>query len=185
MVYDAVLKRLESMMQRFRNLLADVPVLKPMATKSFAVEESWLNRYDDDRRRFEGYTATHTVKVMLPMDMALLGRLLVAIGHADLKPGIRFGFEIMDMTWMRQSARSQSLEAARHSAQHIASQMGLKLIGTSRIQYAMPTTSTPASLDMAMPYAGPDASNSMDLDIAPDDLSVRDEVKVVWRAVPV
>lgn len=184
LVYDAMLKTMEVKMQQLKVLLTDVPLLKPMVTKSFEIEEKWRNRYDDDKRRFEGYSASHTVKVLLPLDTALLGRLLALIGQGDLKPEIRFGFEVMDMTVLHEAARLRALEAAKQSAQHVARQMDLKLIGIRRIEYITPTPSSPSSLELNMSDLGPSTSYSMDLVLIPDDVSVRDKVSVVWLAVP-
>lgn len=183
--YPGALKAMEAKMKQLRQVMMNVVTLRPMVTHHFNVEEHWHNRFDDEKRQFQGYNANHTVKVTLPVDMHLLGRVLADIGRTDIKASVQTAFKVLDPTSMRHQARQQALRVAQESAMHIAQQMGMRLTTVRRIDYNTPTAATPNSLQADFTYAGPAFEDSVDIDLMPDNVSVKDEVSVVWLATAV
>lgn len=181
--YDQALQAVDSRTRQLMEAMTECAIHETLVTERFDIEEVWRDRYDDSKRALEGYCAKHHVEVRMPLDMGLLNRFLQRIARSEIQPGIRVIFENRDPRPMMEEARVQALASARASAQHIAEQMGLKLTGIRSIRYTTPPVAAPFSLQVELPDLQPRACLSLDTSIRPDDVTVRDGVSVVWKAV--
>lgn len=180
--YDLALKSVDGKTRTLRAVMGECGVTTAAITHRFEIEEVWKDRYDEDKRRLDGYCAQHTVEVTIPLDMALLDRFLEALGRSGINPIIRVIFEVMDPKPMLAQARTDALAAATASAHGIAEQLGLRITGIRSVRYSAPNFVSPFSLQLDLPEMAAQASISMDLTLTPEDVTVRDGVTVVWLA---
>jgi len=84
-------------------------------------------RYVKDRYVFEGYAASHSLQIELPVDKEMLNRVLGVISQGRSGAEIQIHFAVKDTEDLRQRALAEAVRVARLSADTLAQAAGVKL----------------------------------------------------------
>lgn len=135
--------------------------------------------YHEGEHIFVGYSASHRMKIELPMDKDLLNKVLrqVAQGHSGAE--IRLSFSVRDKDALRKSVLTNAVQTARENAETLASAAGLKLGKLMQMDYGWAEVRIyDREADMVCETtAGPD----FNVNIEPEDVSAEDNVTLVYE----
>ena len=149
-----------------------------LKTSSFSVRVK--TQYKEDQYIFAGYSASHRMQIELPLDKALLNKVLrhVAQGHSGAE--INLTFSVKDKDSLRKRVLTQAVQAAKENAETLASAAGLNLGKLMQMDYGwaeMRIYDREATF-LCESMASPEDYNA---DIDPEDVSVEDNVTLVYE----
>jgi uncharacterized protein YggE len=180
--YDDKMQKLNAGAREIAHVLAECGITNAPQTREYSVDEDWVNKYDETKRKLVGYEGVQQVVVDFPIDMARLGRVLQGLGAIDLHPSVTTNFEVKDQSGMLQQARKNALNAATVTAHDMAAQMGLKIVGVKSVNHSMSKEAEPHSLHVdydgqmlaKMSYSLPE--------VLPEEVANTANVSVTWLA---
>jgi hypothetical protein len=150
-----------------------------MKTTAFAVRVE--TQYKDGQHLFGGYRASHNLHIEVPVDKALLNRVLrhVARGHSGAE--IQLTFSVKDKAGLRKRVLAEAVRTARDNAETLAAAAGITLGTLQQIDYGWAevriydreATMICESLDPARPEG--------EADIEPEDVAAEDNVTLVYE----
>lgn len=152
-------------------------------TKSYSISEVWSNPYDAAKRAFAGFTASQKMALVFPMDMALLGRVIEALGHSNSNAELSIAFVVQDTNAMERGARIAAVTNAKEAAQDLAEASDLRLLSVKTINFAGSKASGRSSLRMAADSLEQYDSSSAP-EVSPDAICHEESVAMVWLAEP-
>jgi uncharacterized protein YggE len=163
--------------QNSRLMTAVLDALRARGVGSSDLQTSGLSvspQYAHDGREVVGYQATNNVTVTVnQVDRA--GELLdVALGAgANRIWGLRFG--LRNPAALRQEALAEAVQSARHKAEALAAELGVRVVGVSSV--------TEEVISAAVPRAGPVAMAQAEAappPVEPGELRVTTRVRVAF-----
>ena len=187
--YGLTLKRSSEATEKMKDLLTPFGFERSdLKTLSFSVDteyESYKVK-DEYKRRFAGYSYTHIMKVEFESDNRRLGKILYALANCDLNPEIRLGYTVKDPEAVKNELLGKAVRDAAAKAGVLSGAAGLKLGSIQSVDYSWGEINMevrPMSRDIMMCEKSclPDAGESYDMDMEPDDVEVTDTVTVVWE----
>jgi uncharacterized protein YggE len=148
-----------------------------LKTSAFTV--SVETQYKDGQHVFAGYSASHRMQIELPVDRALLNKVLrhVAQGHSGAE--IRLAFSVKDKDALRKRVLAQAVQTARENAETLASAAGLKLGKLMQMDYGWAEVRI-YDREASMVCGAP-AMPAFDADIEPEDVGAEDNVTLVYE----
>lgn len=180
--YTDAVEKLNTGAKDVTKVLAACDVSKLPQTREYAVSEDWEDKYDAAKRKLIGHEGVQQLVVDFPMDMTKLAKILHGMGAIDCHPEVNTYFEVADQTGMFAQARKNALDAATATANDMAAQMGLKIVGVKSIKHNMTRDGSPHSLHVAYD-SNCIAKASFSLpEIVPEEVSNTANVSVTWLA---
>jgi len=181
--YTDTVQKLNEGAREVSGALTECKVLGRPQTREYSVDEDWQHQYDDTKRKFIGYVGVQQLVVDFAIDMNVLGNVLQGLGATDIKPSVSTYFKVKDQATMFAQARKNAMTAATLTANDMAVQMRLKIVGVKSMQYNMSSDGSPHSLHLAYESDSlAKASFSMP-EIVPEEVSNTVNVSIVWLAV--
>jgi uncharacterized protein YggE len=165
------------------SVLAGCAISKAPQTREYSVQEDWDNKYDAAKRKLIGYEGVQQLVVDFPMDMQKLGKALHGLGAIDCHPSVDTYFEVADQTAMFAQARKNALTAATATAEDMAAQMGLKIVGVKSMKHSMTREGSPHSLHVGFDDNCLAHASFVMPEIVPEEVSNTANVSVAWVAV--
>ena len=160
-----------------------------LKTLSFSVDaqhESYKVK-DEWKRRFLGYKYSHVMKVEFESDNLRLGKILYALANCPLNPEFRLSYTVKDPETAKNELLGKAVRDAIAKAGVLTAAAGQKLGGMQSIDYSWGEINfeySPMREDcFCEKLMAPTSGGSLDMDIEPDDIEVRDTVTVVWEIV--
>ena len=154
-----------------------------LKTLAFNVESEYEGYSEDGvyKQRFVGYRFSHVLKVELPSDNELLGRVLCARAGSPVKPELRLSYTVSDPEKAKNALLAKAVADAGEKAQALADAANVRLGEIQTIDYAWNDADFEARPEMRMLAAGAAPKAAFNLDITPEDIDVSDTVTVVWE----
>jgi uncharacterized protein len=180
--YPQTLKDLNARVAAICHAFSLAGISDAVVTKSYAISEVWSDQYDDDKRKFQGYKAAQKMMVTIPVDHALLGRVIEELASSDSKPGLSISFVIRSSAQMERDARIAAVANAKEAANDLAQAAGLQLSGVKSITFTARGSSSGTDvlrMDALVQY---DISPSAP--VTPDVINHDETVHIVWLASP-
>jgi len=151
-----------------------------LKTSSFRVSTTHetVKRGGKEYRQQSGYTASHSIRLELPMDRDLMNQVLDAVSRGLAEPSVSIGFEVSDPAPLRQLALENGVAQARRNAETLAAAAGVSLKKIRSIEYGwaeMRVVSTHYMLE------APRAAGPASPDLEPRDVETSESVTVVWE----
>lgn len=153
-----------------------------IVTKSYDISEVWSDQYDDDKRKFQGYKAAQKMMVTIPVDHALLGRVIEELASSDSKPSMSISFVIRSSAQMERDARIAAVANAKEAANDLAQAAGLKLSGVKSITFN--ARGSRSGTDVLRMDALVQYDISPSVPVTPDVICHDETVHMVWLASP-
>ena len=181
--YAGAIDNLNMAISETISLFKQCGVIEEPQTDLFSINEWWDNEYSD-AAELQGYEASQHLEARIDINMDRLQLILVGFSNStsSLKPRVRLNFEVRDSETMLKEARKQAINAAKRSAEEIAAQLDLKIVGIKTIEYNQPFSGTSSSIALNFSEDDTDlvAQASMPV-ITPKDVMRRDDVTITWE----
>ena len=149
--------------------------------------ESYQARDKSWKRRLTGYKFVHRMKIEFPMDNKLLGKILFALGHSELRPEFDIEYTVADTEKTKNELLRKAVADSKEKAYTLTQAADVSLGSIITIDYSweeIKFVTKPVNRMMLEASCGEEAmysdNSSYDIDIAPDDIDVTDSVTVVW-----
>lgn len=156
---------------------------KPV-TKSYNISEEWANPYETAKRTFAGFSASQVMSIALPLDMALLDRVIEGLTQSNSKAELSISFVVQDTNAMEHGARIAAVTRAKEAAIDLAKASDLQLLAVKSINYAGNIANGRSNLNIAHESAAQYGVCSSP-EVNPDAISHEEAVTVVWLARPI
>ena len=135
-------------------------------------------RYVKDRYVFEGYAASHSLQIELPVDKEMLNRVLGVISQGRSGAEIQIHFAVKDTEGLRQRALAEAVRVARLSAETLAQAAGVKL---GKLQ-SMAHGWDEIRVSRQPAYGGVcESAATPSVDIDPEDVPTSERVTLVYE----
>lgn len=151
-----------------------------LKTARFRVNPTYekVSRLGVEQRRLNGYTASHSVRLELPMEEGRLNAVLAAVTQSVSEPSISIAFEVDDTSGLRQRALEAAVAEATRNAETLAEASGVRLGTIQSLEYGwaeVRVTTTRYALEPPAPavQAAPD--------IEPEEVEASESVTMTWQ----
>lgn len=146
-----------------------------------AKDKSW-------KHRLIGYKFVHRMKIEFPVDNKLLGKILFALGHSQIRPKFDIEYTVADTEKSKNELLNKAVADSREKAYILTQAANVSLGNIIKIDYSwaeiefvtkpinrmMLETSCIESTDFM-------EDSGYNIDISPNDINVTDSVTVVWE----
>ena len=149
-----------------------------LKTLSFNIDTSY-SRTKDGQRIFEGYEFTQEMKLELPLDNRLLGKVLYALADCSADPVIHISFTAKDKGGVKNQLLEKAVEDAKEKAALLSHAAGVALGSILSIDYSWSEINIESRSYIEDGCIG--SSPSLDVDFSPEDIDLSDTVTVVWE----
>ncbi|MBX0331971.1 SIMPL domain-containing protein [Pontibacter sp. HSC-14F20] len=182
--YDKTVDALNAKVEELRNIIEAQGIARSnLKTKDFGVRKETQWNRKTEKPDFIGYSASHRMELELPLDKALINKLLGQIARHmdDLDFSISFG--VKDASDHQQQLILQAITKAKENAALIAEATGVELREILDIDYSYRELTIRSQQH---DYAVYDSQVLMEAsapapDIEPDDIDVAETVTITWR----
>ncbi len=147
-----------------------------LKTTDFSVRPAYefVREGDVQRRVFDGYEYSHSVRLEIDADNELLGRALSAIADSKDAPEFSISYYVKDASAPAKEARRLAVKDAKRKAKELADVADVKLGEIVGISYgSQESVHAPRAMRLAM-----DAPN-----IVPESVRFSDSVKMEWEII--
>ena len=160
-----------------------------LKTVSFHVNteyENYRDKKNEWKKKFIGYKFIHAMKIEFEAENQLLGKVLYALAHCQVRPEFQIVYTIRDKEEAKNLLLVKAVQDSKRKAEILAEAAEIHLGEMVSIDYSWEEISFTASPmnRMAVPLEGimeEDRSMSYDINIEPDNIEVSDTVTVVWK----
>ena len=112
-------------------------------TADFEIEERWravekVNKAKGEKTTdqvFEGYTASHSLRLELKHDKEQVNKLLSLISSGEHQAHLSVNFFVVDQESLRKRALADAARVARENAEILAREAGVKLVKVLKVNY--------------------------------------------------
>ena len=177
--YEKCLHELNMRADDLRQSMIDSGLDKAqLKTSNFNVQID--TQYENGKRIFVGYSASHRMSIELPMDKQLLNKVLyhVAKGHSGTE--IDLSFSIRDKEALRKRVLTQAVHVAKQNAETLASAAGIKLGKLVEMDYGWSEVHI-YNRRASMICESPSTTMFNCPDIEPEDVTAEDNVTLVYE----
>jgi len=151
-----------------------------LKTSDFSVDTD--TKYEDGESVFVGYTASHRMRIELPMDRDLLNTALQKVAESESEAEIQIQFSVKDNDTLRKRVIAKAVEAAKENAAILAGAAGVKLGKLEQIDYSYVGVHIyEHSSEMVCGSAV--EGKRYDADIEPEDVTASDSVTLIYEIV--
>lgn len=171
----------ERLSEIMRKLSLDVTLPK---TIRFDIDKKTSREYDKFGNykcdTFVGFALDHKVKIDLGMDNVLLNSVVKLIGERLKQAEINIGYTVRDPRPFQLRMLERAVKDAKEKASVMAEACGCALGQVKEINYSVQELHVYSQARMIHGADEAICCNEASLDITPDDLSVSDDVTVIW-----
>jgi len=158
-----------------------------LKTLTFNVDtkyESYRDKNNDWKQRFEGYEFKYSMKIEFDADNKLLGKVLYALAHCPVRPEFRINYTIKDPEAAKNELLGKAVTDSKVKAKVLTEAVGVEIGEVITIDYSWGEVDFVVNpmnklMESCVLYNCEDAS-SYDIDVEPDHIDVSDTVTVVW-----
>ncbi len=150
---------------------------KDLKTSDFDVDRETRWDEDKDEHVFDGFEASHSLSIQMPLDQARLNEVLNSIAESMSGASFDIYFETSKEAELRDKVLAAAVADARHKAEVLASAAGLGLGDILHMGHTWTEVSFHSpryAMDREMCYSAPSP------DIEPEDISSSDTVEILW-----
>ncbi len=158
-----------------------------LKTTAFHIDTEYENYRNTDntwKKCFAGYKFVHSMKLEFDADNELLGKVLYALAHCEVKPEFSINYTIKDKEAAKNTLLAKAIEDSKEKAKVLAEAAGVKLCEIQTIDYSweeVDFVSSPMSrMALAAVPSETNHTECYDLDIEADDIEISDTVTVIW-----
>ena len=156
-----------------------------LKTTNFQVNTNYEHLPDESgnyRPVFRGYICTHSFRLELPVNMDLLGQVLVAADQSAAEPEFSVSFTVKNRNAVQEKVLRDAAAKTKQNAEILADASGVTLGALLSVTYA--ATDTPMVSETrctlgAMRKVAACGDNAMS--ISPDDITVEETAVFVWE----
>ncbi len=158
-----------------------------LKTLSFHVDTEYESYQTKDKvwkQRLVGYKFRHSMKLEFDADNKRLGRVLYELAHAEVSPEFKIVYTVKDSEAAKNQLLGKAVKDSREKAEVLADAAGVMLGEIVTMDYSwaeMEPVAVPMPRMLKASVAAESASDSYDINIEPDDISISDTVTVVWE----
>ncbi len=176
--YAETIEGLNNQVERLRVALEECGLdRKALKTSDFDVDRATRWDKDEDEHVFNGYEASHSLNIRMPLDQARLNEVLSSIAESMSGASFQIHFETSQEAELRDKVLAAAVADARHKAEVLASAAGLALGDILHMGHTWTEVSFNSpryAMDREMCYSAPSP------DIEPEDVSSSDTVEILW-----
>ncbi|MDR7855930.1 SIMPL domain-containing protein [Tissierella sp.] len=157
---------------------------KDLKTTSFNVRthyESYRDKDNNYKSRFDGYICEQGLKLEFDFDPKVMSNVLSAIAKATVNPKLNIQFSVKDKAAVSEELLIQATENARKKAEILSKASGVDLGNLINIDYNWGELHlySPTRYDMEDRCMVMESSCAPEIE--PDDISISDTVTFVWE----
>ena len=158
---------------------------KKLKTSKFYVNPSYDEYYDEKkiwRKKFKGFKYLQQLTITFHNDNKTLSKLLYNLSLCECSPHFQINYTIKDVEGAKNELLRLAVVDSKMKAEILASASNVELGSIVDIDYSWTTMEFISSMDCKMGHRLEMASaDDIEIDIEPEDINVRDNVKVVWE----
>ncbi|HCA29881.1 MAG TPA: SIMPL domain-containing protein [Ruminococcaceae bacterium] len=170
---------IESIRKAIISVGYDKQALKTTDFKIKAEYESVKDAAGNWKRKFEGYSCIHHLKLEFDLDMKRLGETILAIAQCGANPEFDINFSIKDKAAVQAELLEKAVANATEKAAILAKASGVSLGAVKHIDYSwgeLRLYSNTRFVESAIM----EAPAAFGMEIEPEDVEVNDTVTVIW-----
>lgn len=157
-----------------------------LKTTDFTVDtvyESYRDKNDNYKSRFEGYKCRQNFQLEFALDFDRLSQVLTALMRSSVEPVFGIRFTVKDSQGVSEELLRSATKNAREKAEILADASGVQLGDIIDIDYNWSRVDLYSRTDYRMREAEVFTSESRDMapHIVPEDIDVNDNVTFVWE----
>lgn len=177
--YTAAFEELNRRTESLRASLQSAGVeRKDVKTTDFGVHTGTTGKRGDYLR--DGYTASHTVRLTMPLERERLNQVLCAVSTGTSGAAVHMTYTVKDEEPLRRQAMEDAVRVAKANAERLAAAAGCKLVRLHQVDYGavqvrIEHRHSELTLDHDMSPSGPTP------DIDPADVAAVDRVILTYE----
>lgn len=180
--YEKSIQHLNDKVEQLRRILEQEKLdRKQLKTKDFNVHRDSAWNKKTEKSEFNGFKASHSLEIELPLEQELINRLLskIAANLDDLDFRINFGVKDSE-TW-HQKLLKNAIQKAKESAALIAEASGVQLREIIDIDCTIREIQIRSRSYDYRVYETENLYEAATPDFEPDDIDVTESVTITWR----
>ncbi|WP_018478824.1 SIMPL domain-containing protein [Pontibacter roseus] len=181
--YEKTINALNAKVEELRSILEQAGIARHnLKTKDFSIRKETIRNKKTDQYEFNGFKASHSLELELPLDKALINTLLGQIARKLDNLDFHIAFGVRDVSHHQQQLILQAIARAKENATLIAGATGVELLEILDIDYSFREL-TIRSRRHDYPLYESDAMMTYDAtpDFEPDDIDVTETITITWR----
>lgn len=158
--------------------------LKTLSFNINAENERYNDRLGGWKTKFVGYKFKHAMKIEFEEDNKMLGRVLYALAHSDVKTEFNIQYTIKDVEAAKNKLLGKAVTDSKEKVRILSEAAGVKLKDIISIDYSwgeIEFVSRPINRAMTLETSRVMSAEAYDINIEADDIEVEDTVTVVWE----
>lgn len=176
--YETCIRKLNESVETLRKDLEAVDIKRnELKTSQFNINADY--DWNNGKRTFKGYRASHNLRLELPFSQDVLNKVLNAIARSRSDCELSLAFEVAQSDELKRKAIETAVANARQNAETIASAANVtlgKIIAVDYGQIKVEIRQQKFSAAMRSTQFG-----VAEADIEPEDVKVEDNVTVTWE----
>ena len=180
--YEKSIARLNDKVEQLRQILELENVdRKQLKTKDFSVnrDSSWNKK--TEKSEFNGFKASHSLELELPLEQGLINRLLGKVASSLDDLDFRINFGVKDAERHHQQLLKNAILKAKESAALIAEASGVQLREIIDIDCTIREIQIRSRSYDYRVYETENQYEAATPDFEPDDIDVAESVTITWR----
>ena len=180
--YEKSIARLNDKVEQLRQILELENVdRKQLKTKDFSVnrDSSWNKK--TEKSEFNGFKASHSLELELPLEQGLINRLLGKVASSLDDLDFRINFGVKDAERHHQQVLKNAILKAKESAALIAEASGVQLREIIDIDCTIREIQIRSRSYDYRVYETENQYEAATPDFEPDDIDVAESVTITWR----
>lgn len=150
-----------------------------LKTSDFSVRVE--TQYKDGKHLFEGYLASHNMKIELPADKVLLNKTLRSIAKGHSGAEIKLTFSVKDKDGLRKRVLAEAVRVAKENAEALSAAAGVTLGKLQQIDYGWSEVRIYDREASMLCEGDSPLPSCSEADIEPEDVSAEDNVTLVYE----
>jgi uncharacterized protein YggE len=181
--YEKTISALNKKVEELRQIIEQEGVeRKNLKTKDFDIRKETTRNKKTEQYEFNGFKATHSLELELPLDKTVINSLLGQIARRLDNLDFSIAFGIKDASQQQQQLILQAIAKAKENATLIAGATGVELKEILNIDYTFRELVI-RSRRHDYPIYEADMMSTYEAtpDFEPDDIDVTETVTITWR----
>ncbi len=183
--YDISLSRSSEKLEDLQKALTDIGFCaNDLKTTSFNVYAERENVCDENGRYksvFAGYACVNSLKIEFGFDTALLSKVLSAVSDCIAEPELNISFTVKDKDALCEELLKNAAYDANKKAVILASASDVKIGKLLSVNYDFASVSFNSPTSYALDNACLGKARAVNVNITPEDVSLKDSVTFVWE----
>ncbi|MTI29445.1 SIMPL domain-containing protein, partial [Xanthovirga aplysinae] len=181
MNYNTAIDELNEKVESLRNAIKKAGFKKEdLKTSNFNVQKSYS--YVGRERKFEGYEASHDLKLRLAPEKEELNKALSAMTSSLSEADFNISFSLEKPENLKEKLIKMAVDNAKERAQLLAQAAGVSLGKITDIQYSIQSTRpVPIQYRVTSDLRQEGMMAKTFNEVEPDEIKVRDQVTIIWE----